>query len=264
MSEPTTSNVEEVTREFTQAIADGQCPLIKNVYIDLDCLQNYEIGALLGMFTVEEEYAYFMNRLPVYEQGYAISANGYFPALGFTSEQIDAYIADPKNAAQLMSSPTHTLFHRLTMAGLSYVKGNALHADSEPIRVWFNSHKLLPTEIAQNRWLHWANDAFGAIDTVFMKKPYSELTGEFFAKMDVKCIYDLSTFVHHPGVKTFMFEEGTFLEHEIWALEQADPENVVPPPPDRTAFFRRTADAYSVFCQLYFVDRTFLKEDGHG
>lgn len=250
--------------EFVKKEFEAQYNPARNIYMDFECFQDYNIGALLNMITTEKEYEYILSRLPNYEDAVYGGVTEHFPALGFTDDQIGDFIADPENHLKLSTSFMRQFFYVWMMLGINVVQRNSQgDAHTQPT-VWINTHVVGFPERIKRKWTMWAVDTLNAGSVKFTNGFYKDMPDEFFTSMDIMVIDDFISFKELPTVTKAMVTDGHFVEKEIWALRQVDQYVLDNKIEITDELFEKTEVVYSPLVNLRFFRRELARGNDDG
>jgi len=88
---------DDVLSELANNYFTSIMPVINTVYIEMDCLQDYNLGALLSIIDTEEQYIYILKQISKYSKRNNFNIMEYFPELDYTESDIAKFIANPDN-----------------------------------------------------------------------------------------------------------------------------------------------------------------------
>lgn len=204
---------------------------VLNVYIDWECLQDFELGAALGVLGAsrtkteqEASFQYIKSQLPAYEQATDTDFLSHFPDLVMTKQEMESYKSNRFYRDQWgFGSPVTELFQKLpeTLALLEYY--NRVEAKDEPLMV--HCHSQFEQGDRAKTWLTSYLRSTGLnINTNFTYGESCEYGIAFWSQMEMIYLYDLQHFVQHPITSILLISEGTFVECQMFAYFHIDPE----------------------------------------
>jgi hypothetical protein len=115
----TMAKAEALIDQFRQEYFKPSFTVVKNIYIDIEVLQDFRLGALLCLISTEEEYKYIKHVIGSAQSQYQLRLDDvtmkYFPAItSITDSDIDAFIADRRRHKALVKmSPMTFMFSEL-------------------------------------------------------------------------------------------------------------------------------------------------------
>jgi len=121
MEKQVSEDISKLNKEFF----DAKTKAIGVLYVDMDCFQNFKIGALLCLLQTEDEYKYMLSRLGVYNDRVDTETMKYFPDLKITEEDLNGYIACNDNHRKLVRvSPMTDYYRHFNMFGDAVEENN--------------------------------------------------------------------------------------------------------------------------------------------
>jgi hypothetical protein len=97
-----------------EAFFEGDFTPIKSIYIDLEVLQDFYLGALLTFVETDAQLEYIKKNLVEYNKRCDHTVAKYFPDMNVSDEQIKEIVNDKSNHKLLTNiSPMTALFYRL-------------------------------------------------------------------------------------------------------------------------------------------------------
>lgn len=138
---------DEKEREFDSLISP-----IHNVYIDHEFLQDFRLGALIGMISTQTEYDYILSKINRYSENKGDPITAYFPKLGFKEEDVLSFIADKNNWNFLAErSPFYTTAEKATQLILEACNHNLLIKSDIQVELFLGSNILVYPVHARQR-----------------------------------------------------------------------------------------------------------------
>lgn len=106
------SKLDEDLNKLSEDYLSSQSAAINVLYVEMDCFQDYRLGALLCMITNEEDYKYVLSNIDNYNTRVSKKVMEYFPKLDITDNEIAAYIADTNNHSRLANISPMTDYYK--------------------------------------------------------------------------------------------------------------------------------------------------------
>jgi hypothetical protein len=97
MDETTAASLSKLSTDYFV----GQFPPVNHLYVDMRCFQDFNLGAVLCHVKDAKQYSYVLSQLETYNTRFKDATAEYFPELGLTDKQLQAFISDPTNHAVL-------------------------------------------------------------------------------------------------------------------------------------------------------------------
>lgn len=184
----------EKEREF-----DGLMDPVRLVYIDHEFLQDFRLGALIGLIKTQVEYDYIRSRIVFYNENKGDPITGYFPKLGFKEEDVDAYIKNPENWDVLCErSPFYTTSEKAAQFLLEASNHNLLIRSDVELEVYIGSNNLIYPVHARQRLA-------ALFSTILDNVTINFITGSLYGfdeipieNYDIYMVEKPSVFINHP------------------------------------------------------------------
>jgi hypothetical protein len=256
------------------------------VLYDMDCLQDFKLGALLCMIQEEYEYDYIISRLPIYDQALDTNVMEYFPDLTYTDEMIENYIKDPENSKKLaFSSPMTSIYTEMqaTLHGLEISNHKCPNWDGA-ISLIFYTIDLSLIRPNLNNFIDHLKEIYGYKPNEFNDKiifsdndvitiqvlqnlkltlMQGELTKEkkyFFNDNDMYFIRDIGKFFRDSNISKMVMEEGILFDKEVYANLTVDKDKQNKSEKEITDMLDATIKAFNLLCNFKFIGKETLIE----
>ena len=253
------SSIQEQLNSLSSEYFDSHVMTSNGIYFDMTLLQDFKMGALLCLITVEEEYKYIMHRLPYYNSNRLDrEIMKHFPVLKhITEDDIDNFINDLSNAVRLTTiSPMTSLYYDV----VNIVQGefglnDKSHKDINTFNIFVNFPKFYPeafvapiisnlSSLDRKINVNYSNDEFySAIDDV--------------NKYDLYFVEDITRIINSKENTEFLFEEQRFLDKRIVSppiLANEERKDI-----SINEMFENTKRVLSVMCKFdYLIVETVL------
>ncbi len=118
----------ELMSELADSYFRSQTPAIKVLYLDIRCLQDFNMGALLNLINSEKEYQYVLDNIETYNKRNNLNIMEYFPKLDITEDQIKNYINNEENHRHLLLSSPMTDYYKYFSTFISAIDFNNKHS----------------------------------------------------------------------------------------------------------------------------------------
>ncbi len=94
----------------SKALFEKEFKKIKRIYVDLDAIQDFRLGALLCKITTDREYQYILEHIVPYEDAFDKQVMKYFPELDYIEKEIPAYTCETNADKLSVFSPMTSLY----------------------------------------------------------------------------------------------------------------------------------------------------------
>ena len=241
-------------QELYSSFFDTILKPINNIYVDLELMQDFKIGALLSMITLKEEIEYIQHNLPKYNKRYDFECAKYFPALKISEHDINLRLkSEAQNIFITTMSPFNGVWSIFANCLVDIGHHNDMTKNNVKTRIVFNIADIpypdpLKIDITDNvnKYLHNVDVQF----TQYERYDETDLSG-----YDLLFIYDLPQFVK-PDTTTSkqFFREGKFANARIYTVPRKSKDKQIPD--DKLDFaFEATHKWLQLFCdELFFIN----------
>lgn len=228
---------------------------INNLYIDMEVLQDFRLGALLNLITTQAEFDYILFRLGEYSKRLDERVMCYFPAIDtITDEDIDAFIVDSSNHRKLgYISPMTQVYQDIPGLANSILKLNEFAPDGIQLltfHIGINSIVLDP-DLKQNiinQFKKLGND----IKIVLYDTSLSEINKEVFETFDMFIVNNIKTFMYDKTIQKYL-SDGLFFNKRLLThpyMEDSTGDKKV----DEQRF-HNTKIMLDVYCDFDYIER---------
>lgn len=184
---------------------------IKSIYIDMDFLQDYKLGALMNMITTDVEYEYIKSQIDAYNTSDTENITDSFPALGFTEEQVEEFVHDPKNTELLaIESPFYTSMQEFVDFMVMTLQSNQLKKYTDPLDIFVGCKSIQFPPCGQYAFVKLFEPVLLNSNINFLPTTLYEFQGRAVDDYDVYIVRRSSELINHPSlVKKFENMEMT-------------------------------------------------------
>jgi len=210
------------TRELSMK---SSMQVVNHLYIDLECLQDFRIGAARCMITNFKEYEYIFNKLDEYDSALDYSIEKNFPVLKITDDAITRFLNTEENSPKLsVMSPMTSLFEALPEFLRPLVE-NKKRIETKQISVTINTYPIDYAPASKQKLNTYLLECGVEGEPVYICRRISTLPKEFFISRDLFIIYDIEDFLREDSSTVELFcTEGLFVPKKIFALARLNQE----------------------------------------
>lgn len=182
--------LDKLSEEYFRNITDP----INKIYVDMELLQDFKLGALLSTVTVKEEIEYINEQIPYYNSRFDFSTAKYFPVLNKTDEELNEIIK--KNPVKvILLSPWTIVYDNLNkMLSLLYTNDKNVYGKISPITLVVNCHDARYPIKLFDIWAQQMKAVHPFVDIKFVAYPRYGADLDFYSDFDMYFIYDHPTF----------------------------------------------------------------------
>lgn len=223
MDKNLTQKIDQLSNDYFQ----NEFKVIERVYIDLACIYDFKIAALIQMLRTEAEYSYVIAKLPIYEGHYNRSIETCFPVLNISDKQIAEFIANPKNHELLsLAAPITNLYDQIPDLIKLFNNHNRKMDKSRDLQFFFNCRDFVYDPKMQQSLTKAIQGIDPHVIVRFMNEKYNVIATDFILNMDAFIIEDVQSFIDVPQLAKLMFSEGCLQNKIVVALLQIPPEHL--------------------------------------
>lgn len=234
---------------------------VRCVYVDLECFQDYDLGALLNLIGNEKEYRHILENIDTFSERLDKQVIKYFPELKYSDEDIKNFISNKKNWDVLsLSSPMTSIYNSFpgTIAQIN-IHNKQCEQRVDGVKFILNNNRFP---------LHWKmqESIQKGISTLlpssiieFTNEELETKNKEFLKYVDIYFLNDIIKFCQHENTSKFLISDGMFREKRIFATPAADRE--FKSDKELNTVMNATQTMLDVFCEFSFVQRKILTEE---
>lgn len=248
------------TRFFKDLLKDfskAEFREIKNLHIELPCLQDFKLGALLlAIENGQEDYDHILRCLEMYNHALDGKVVNHFPTINVLEEKINMIIRDPDFSKALsVISPMTTAYHEVinmiheitmhnTIAGSRKTASPNITFNCE----WFDYPQVGRMNILKDLEpiIHQSKINFTHMDLV-------DAETEYIKKQDIYVLYDLDKFFSETRVFQMLSKGGEFFDKYVYAKMILSEEALKLDEIQLDESVSQTTMALSLLCNFNFI-----------
>lgn len=210
MSTMTDGNLKDIMGDIGNSIAESMIKYTNPIYIDIDCLLDIRLTALLCLMT-ESDYEIIKDRIDLYNVRRTKSTCEVFKGISITDNDIDNYlkdIIDIKKFIAVMQSKAY--MSELVMDLKSITNRNYLSGNKKPLDIYIgcNNHNI--PEIIIIKIVNYIKKHVQNCDIVATTNGLIDYDDQLINKFKFMVIDDFETVINNPKFYQFI-TDGTFL-----------------------------------------------------
>ena len=233
---------------------------IKRVYIDIEFLQDFRLGALIKLIKTDVEYQYIREKIPIYSASHGEPITRFFPDLGFKEEQIDEYLKDKSHWEGLaMDRPFYENVKAICVFIGEYTKHNVRVGYNKPIDVYIGCTDLLYCIKARRRLAVILMDFLDTVNLVFIPTSLYEFEEVAIDDYDVYMVASPSKLINHTKLVK-KFEKMEMSNKTVIGLEELNTtdEELKDAGMSADDAFEATVEFCNMFVKFAFAKRVIL------
>lgn len=248
---------------LSEQFFDMELSPIRHVYMDAECIQDFDIGTLLTMISTEVEFDYMVSKLPTYNLVTDGTCVEHFPALNITEEQLNTAKTKLKNTHRLAEcSPVTNLYNDLS----NFIMGIVDHNNKCPKQLskWtihINHNNVQYTELEQDNIATFLQLLCPSIVTEFHGIDIHLHSEHFLKKIDYFILDDITHFMKPDSkILSMLAVDRVWEDRYIAAVLRSDP-NVDFSEEDMDVVFDKTRTILDLLCNFTFITKTIALVD---
>jgi hypothetical protein len=226
MNNPSTGfDYDKCKERFSTSYLDAKYRPLKLFYMDLSCLRDLRLGALLSMLIAPKvEYQYIRQHILNYQFATDDAVAKYFPDLGFTDAQIEARLRDPQWTAEICKlAPMTNLYTELDPFFHGVQVRNKPSDYRGPLRLLINTYPINYPEFWQRHFRAYLQSILTGIDVRFVNYDWPAFTPAELRAVDYFLIHDfVRLFSEGSPFAKAISEEGILENANVCALLRSD------------------------------------------
>ena len=210
--------MDEYKPDDTLAIKN-ELGVINNIYFDMSCFQDFNIGGVMKIITTMSEYRYMLSKMDNYNNGCDYSVEKHFPVLKITDDVLEKFMMDEKNHESISNiSPMTTLFNDIPIFLNTMMTKNKKFDKNEPLNITVNTYPIKYSIKAKDNFKEYLKVCGVKNEPIFMCEKLNTLSRDFFIPMEYLMICDIEEFLDENSNSARLFcEEGLFVPKTIVA-----------------------------------------------
>ena len=216
------NQVSEIIKRHNDREFEEMTKPVQRIYVDIEFLQDFRLGALISLISTETEYQYILSELPKYSMSHGEPITSFFPELGFKEEQVIEYMKDTKNWESLaLNSPYYETIKDMCDLIIEMTKHNVLMHYSKPIDLYIGCTDLLYCIEARRRLAVLLLDYLDKINLTFLPTSLYEFKEVAIDDYDIYMLASANKFINNESLVK-KFENMEMTSKTIIGLEEMD------------------------------------------
>jgi hypothetical protein len=228
---------------------------IRNVYIDIEVLQDFKIGALLNLITTQAEYDYILYRIAEYSKRITDETMRYFPIIkNISDEDLDAFIVDKENHRKLVViSPTTNFFMGIPdmIRHINEANTRSPH-ENKHVHFHIGTNSVILDQDLKNNILFQFKKFDNTLNITIYNRPLSEMEEALIKNIDITVIENIKRFTHDPIIRKHL-SDSAFFDKRILAYPYIDVEPIKGETVDQ--LLNNTKVMLDVYCDFDYIER---------
>lgn len=238
---------------------------INNVYVELDALWDYKIGALTGMIDTEAEYQYILHRIQQYNTGNDKRISKMFPVLDISDDDVLEFLKDPEHSNYLCSrSPITSLYTEFPLWLEEIFRHNRRESPNSDVNLYLNCRYFRYPKPYQQQLVKLIQDAFPYTTVTFLHGNVAFAGEEFIKKMQFFILSDLQEFLPEGSTTGKLMEANKMFDVYVKCIRSISPTVLDRPDcPAQDSLIESTAAFFNMMCNFEYVNANVITESKH-
>ena len=257
---------------------------IKNkFYVDLFYLQDIKLGAIQSLLQNQDEYDYFLSKVPEYNRRMTKETCSYFSELGMNDDELVEYIKNPKYTKYLlMTSPLTTAYGLLVKQLMRFHETNLrlnviipdyhFYVNIYPIKlrdkdnnpIYSEEDMKLMSNMIKAKFKFFHKDA----KVYLVDFPTNEIPQDMLTSTHAFLVEDVADILGNPRDEEMIFGKGALATTAIYSaircsdkvITEYQSKITVDDDPDFKNMLEKGELAFSIISQFYYYNPLVLIE----
>lgn len=224
---------------------------VSAIYIDMEILQDFRLGALLQTATVAEEIEYIQSCIPEYNHKLNLETASYFPVLKKTDEELDKIIKENPLKTAIVSPWTKIYNNLIVVLRSLYMNTKSKDVTPSPLLVVINTASMLYPIQLFDKLAKQIKSVYP--DAVVKASSYEryEAEPELYLNTDMFFLYDHEKFFNSGFIPT-MLNEPKYRSRIIYTTPYVN-KNVGLDPSEYLKGLTSTGATLNLFFDFYYM-----------
>ena len=225
---------------------------ISKIYVDMEMLQDFRLGALLSTLTVKEEMAYILSQLEQYNNRFDLNTAKHFPVLHKTDEELDEIIK--KESLKIAFISPWTRIYDNFHAVLAFLGINNKHVNDkkELLQVVINCADMeYPIQLF-DRLVRSLQQFHGKISFKLSHYPRYQGPLDFYLQFDMFFMYDHEAFLNREEMLDKFTTKDCFMSKIIYTLPLIN-ESLKIDESERVKALASTHSILNLYCDFFYM-----------
>ena len=225
---------------------------VRKIYVDMEMLQDFRIGALLTFATVPEEIEYVQHCIPNYNNRFDLETAKYFPVLKKTDQELDERVKEKSRVVSIISPWTRIFHNFLVVLKFLYLRTSEKDKVVAPLTIIVNCADTDYPLDAFDRFANTIQTAYPGATVKLSRHQRYDAGIEVYKTFDMYFLYDHEAFFGVLElVKTLMNEE-TYKTRTIYTRPYINPKLELDPS-EYAKGFASTSATLNLFFDFFYM-----------
>lgn len=258
-------HLRDLQNQFSKEFFLREFAPVKTVYIDLMCLQDFNLGTVLVNLKSQEQFDYVFKQMDKYNARTDNHMLTHFPDLPLKEEDLLNFQKDKLHSKLLAHmSPFTDFVHKLhVIINAVQVHNERTQEKNNPWNVLFNTYPLRYPQHMGREVANIIRSKFPHVKVGFVNKHMLNIDEATWRGCDLLCLNDIATFVGYssPITTKLLFEEMFWMNKFIFATTRTADDVKFANEKEKSQSLKMTKDILRLSCEFDFVDNLVLLEE---
>lgn len=193
-------NINDTLDKLSEEYFQNMNSPIDKIYVDMELLQDFKLGALLNTVTVREEIEYIEACLPLYNTKFNNRTAEYFPVLKKTDDELLKFVKEKPVRTALLAPWTRIYDNLNRILKHLYLHFTHMSNQAKSITVVINCADMKYPIRMFDMWATEMKMLHPFIDIKLVGYPRYEAPLDFYSEFDMFFIYDHEKFFNTDGL----------------------------------------------------------------
>ena len=193
-------SLENILEKLSESYFNNLTNPVNKIYVDMELLQDFKLGALLNTVTVKEEIEYIEACLPLYNTKFNNRTAEYFPVLKKTDEELLKFVKEKPVRTALLAPWTRVYDNFNKILKHLYIHMRQVSESIKFITIVVNCTDMMYPIRLFDAWAKEMKVLHPFIDIKLVGYPRYQAPLDFYTDFDMFFIYDHETFFNTPGL----------------------------------------------------------------
>jgi hypothetical protein len=221
-------NFQQAVTEVSENYFKNKFKKIERIYIELEAIQDFRLGAVICLSKNEVGYDYVRRCIVDYNKRTDDLTAKYFPALRLSEEMIDVFISNPKNhKALVLVSPMNNLFSKIPDMIRAIFEDNRRASVNNPgFEIMFGTSSVIYSQehkkVIENQIKSFNN----LVNVTILNRPLHEIEEDTVIECSTYIVDSVARFLNNPTITKWLENDRFFASKMVlgYPVVHGDPD----------------------------------------
>ena len=248
-------SIQDSLDHLNQTYFDNLEDPVQRIYVDMELLQDFRLGALLGTCDVLPEIDYIQSCVPEYNRRFDMETAKYFPVLKKTDEWLDETMKKMPQTMTVLSPWTSIYNNFMIVLKCLYMKSKSQNLAVTPLTVVVNCSDIQYPMNAFEPFAQIVDTAYPGVTMKLANYLRYEAGVEFYKSFNMLFLYDHEKFFQAKDLADTLMNDETFKTRTIYTRPYINPKMGLDPSEYAKAL-TSTATTLNLFFDFFYMPCT--------